>query len=131
MISPRVTIIIGQRTSTETNTHKSFLYSGWGGTFSDGSVLDDVWVLSIPAFRWFNVSPDRAQARYSHQCVQIGSQMVIIGGGNKRKWWESTDSFDRGLGVLDLNTISWKSGFEAKSDEYEGPAPVREWYDKK
>lgn len=62
----------------------------YGGTLEDRKFYDDVWVLSIPSFRWISVQdanntelinngPDAG--RKGHTCTMWeDSQMIILGG---------------------------------------------------
>lgn len=63
-------------------------------------------------------------------CVRVGSQMIVVG-GNDNPVWNKEDPFKQGLGVLSLNTLEWKEGFEAHSTKYQGPRVVRDWYDER
>lgn len=89
--------------------------------------MDDAWILSIPAFRWFQVDA-KSDPRYSHACARHGSQMIVVG-GNDNPVWNKKDPFPQGLGIFSLNTLAWEDGFEAESAKYQGPKAVRDWYD--
>ena len=67
----------------------------------------DVYVLSIPAFRWFRAnSPDTAR-RNRHRCKVVGNrQMLVIGGsllGNSDL--TKVDPHPNGLGIFDLTSL--------------------------
>ena len=63
-----------------------FLHGGKiiGGSTNAG--LDDIYVLSLPAFRWFHGNQISGQGRPGHTCHATGSgQMIFIGGvGNSQ-----------------------------------------------
>lgn len=104
----------------------------YGGS-TDPSTAN-VWVLSLPAFRWFSIKLDSekdSSQRKGHSCVRVGSQMIVVGGikgDTLRSTPDEPDLFPQGLGILDLNTGTWKSEFSAKSPSYEGPRVIRDWY---
>lgn len=102
----------------------SYMYAGYD---SDGGVIEDIWILSLPAFRWFKATTKNAFSRFGHSCVVVGSQMVVVG-GFREPLWQKSDHFENGIGVLDLNSLTWKDSFTADSASYEGPTAVRAWY---
>ncbi|KAH8169147.1 kelch motif domain-containing protein [Sarocladium implicatum] len=110
------------------NTYDIFMYGG-----SNNPSTVNVWVLSLPAFRWFSIELDSdkdSSQRKGQTCVRVGSQMIVVGGikGDTIQSSDEPDPFPQGLGVLDLNTGRWKSGFSANSPSYEGPRVIRDWY---
>jgi hypothetical protein len=57
--------------------------------------------------------------------------MVVVGGNNGQGVLanlDSPDKFGQGLGILDMNTGTWKSEFSKTSPSYEGPRVIRDWY---
>lgn len=91
--------------------------------------MDDAWVLSIPAFRWFRVDA-KSDTRYSHACARVGSQMIVVG-GNDNPVWNKKDPFPKGLGIFSLNSLEWKDTFEADAAKYQSPSVVRTWYNER
>lgn len=96
---------------------------------NDGSVF----ILSLPAFMWFQIPPQSSSApefeppRESYNTmasciVAPGSRQVIFFGvGSKNK-----DSCDKGKGVYvyDLNDLAWKDAYDEGSVGFEVPSPV-------
>lgn len=87
-----------------------------------------MYILSLPAFRWFHVKLD-ASPRLQHQCVRAGSrQMIIVGGITAEFTWEIEDDWANGIAVMDMVDLVWKSRYEVYSDLYESPEMVKNFY---
>ncbi|KAH8898063.1 hypothetical protein GQ53DRAFT_678017 [Thozetella sp. PMI_491] len=105
-------------------TTEIFIY---GGKTQSNVVLDDVYVLSIPAFRWFK--GPTGTPRLGQRCVAgNGRQMISIGGLNGGVWLD-TDTWRQGIGVLDMTALEWISGYDAGAAKYTYPDVVKAWYD--
>ncbi|KAF5505300.1 Kelch repeat-containing protein [Colletotrichum siamense] len=110
------------------NTFEVFIYGGWG---SKQGVLSDVYVLSVPGFRFFKASGD-STPRFDQACVVVGRrQMLSIGGirsTNAIQGWTEPDPWPYGLGVFDMTEMIWKDGYSADDAAYESPEIVKQWY---
>ena len=110
------------------SSHSIYVFGGWGNTFggSDG----DVYVLSIPSFRWIRVNQESTQ-RSMHHCSLIGSNTMLVVGGitpsynNPRpddpSGCDTTSMFAQGLGMFSLNDHSWSTSYDPVS----GTAPYQ------
>ena len=114
------------------------MYAGWSGNDGVGqSAYDEVWVLALPAFRWFKAEYSARYPRYGHTCHIVGNrQMLTIGGLNASGTdpvdaWFSPDSFTQGIGVFDMTDMRWASSYDATAAPYAQPEVVRAWYNKK
>ena len=114
-----------------------------GNPTAPGEFLDDVWVLSVPAFRWISINDTNNQerisdgsvaGRHSHTCTMWrDSQMIVLGGIYARPAATAVGS-DRHLSVcdtiysplrlLDTSTYSWQSEYSPSGDPYSVPAVV-------
>ena len=115
----------------------------YGGTPKNGEYLDDVWVLSVPAFRWIAIndtnnqerlSDDSVAGRNSHTCIMWRDhQMIVLGGIYPRPAATAVGS-DRNVSVcdtvysplrlLDTSTYSWQSEYKPSENPYSVPAAV-------
>ncbi|KAL8817397.1 MAG: hypothetical protein Q9223_003764 [Gallowayella weberi] len=117
------------------------LYGGYNET--SNNYHDDVWVLSIPSFRWISVNDtnnverdnDGPKAgRKGHTChIWRESQMIVLGGiyarnaatlpqgDGKNSVCDTTYSPIR---LLDTSSYSWKSQFIPNDIEYKIPPVV-------
>ena len=111
--------------------------SGSGGNLSEQSsasntALDEVWVLSLPAFAWFKANYTAQNNRWRHTCNIAGNrQMITIGGINindQNLGGQSKDPFSQGFGVFDLTELTWSSGYDAHAAPYETPGVIKDWY---
>lgn len=123
-------------------SYEIFIYGGkvTGGTF------DDIYILTIPGFRWFRVPDHYSPPRVHHACTTVGvslgesddddrstrrRQMLTSGGvsheGEGR--WGEDDPWQYALGIFDLTELVWKDEYDAKAEDYETPDMIRDWYD--
>lgn len=114
----------------DNNRRNSFLYGGSGDVEQSSA---DVYVLSIPAFRWLRISAPGGTQRAAHQCAVAGQRQMIVVGGFKvspstNDDWASTDVWSQGLGVFDLTAMQWMDHFDPDADAYDSPSPIKDWY---
>lgn len=119
--------------SQDGNSHDIYVYGGLTGTRTlidiKEKATDDVWVLSIPSFKWTKVySGDSQSARYGHRCQKISDhQMMVVGGAvpnlGSAGCLSPADSF---LRVFDFNTLEFANIYDPSSTDskYEVPSPV-------
>lgn len=106
-----------------------FVYGGsLAGDGAGGAQLEDVWVLSIPSFEWFNVysgttntSTAAAGKREAHSCHAVaGRQMLVYGGRTKPQ--ETCDK--TGVFVFDMVSLDWQTEFKPAAGPYQVPSMV-------
>jgi hypothetical protein len=99
---------------------------------SENTNLDEVWVLSLPAFVWFKANYAANQTRGRHTCEIVGNrQMLSIGGTdpNDANVGQLTkDPMAQGLQIFDLTRMAWTSGYDANAPPYQSPQVVKDWY---
>ncbi|KEF59351.1 uncharacterized protein A1O9_04195 [Exophiala aquamarina CBS 119918] len=91
--------------------------------------LAEVYILSIPSFRWYKANTNPTVSRYRHTCEIVGQrQMVVIGGLTSGvKYANLTkDPLKQGLGIFDLTTLEWRSSYNASAEAYRSPDIVKE-----
>lgn len=117
----RVDFCLVAAPSQDNSTANIYLY---GGT-SDGTIFDDVYVLSLPSFTWVKVFTG-SDARWSVTCHFVPPrQMITVGGGGKSSDITSDCDWEyKSLAVLDLSTIGWGSVFDAGAPAYDIPEDV-------
>ncbi|KAG5753169.1 hypothetical protein H9Q70_004224 [Fusarium xylarioides] len=112
------------------NTYDIYVYGGWNTWNDKTKAYGDVWVLSLPAFKWFKAEVEGPK-RGMHGCALVGKrQMLSIGGNNwgKDEGWKDKDPWTQGIGVLDLPSLTWSSEYDAEAEDYEPPKAVKDWY---
>jgi hypothetical protein len=119
--SSRVDFCLVAAPAQDNSSTNIYLY---GGT-SDGTIFDDVYVLSLPSFTWVKVFTG-SDARWSVTCHFVPPrQMITVGGGGKSSNITSDCDWEtKSLAVLDLSTIGWSSVYDAGAPAYEVPDEV-------
>ena len=63
----------------------SFMYGGFfKNDESEQQIWDEIWILSIPAFRWFKVYEATDISRSGHTCHNVDSRYMMVIGGTIR-----------------------------------------------
>ncbi len=100
------------------SSHSIYVFGGWGNTAggSDGNV----YVLSIPSFRWIRVNID-SDLRARHHCGLIGNHTMLVVGGikpngeilqpNDTSGCDTSPMFAQGLGIFSLNNHTWATNY--------------------
>jgi hypothetical protein len=97
-----------------------FIYGGDNGLSipSNQYAKDEVWVLSVPSFRWTKVSAGTSgHGRSGHVCSRpLPNQMLLLGG-----WNYNFDGFciqdGSVIDVFDLNDLKWTKHYDPQSYE--------------
>ncbi|OAP56043.1 hypothetical protein AYL99_10195 [Fonsecaea erecta] len=122
----------------DVSTKTWFVYGGMTNTTYDLNYPDEpgylnVYVLSLPAFRWFQTPATTTTRRCSHTCSVIGNrQMVSIGGRPPSTFNQFGADFDEwasGIGVMDMTELQWKDHYDAGAAPYERSQLVQKYYD--
>lgn len=106
--------VLAHKADVSQTTFEIFVYGGTNGLERPGGAIpatDNVYVLSMPAFRWFNVhSGNESHARTRHACAMPSpNQMLVVGGWpGTGKCFEDWSTLD----VFDLNTLEWLRKFD-------------------
>ncbi|KJK61802.1 Kelch motif [Aspergillus parasiticus SU-1] len=113
------------------SSYSIYVFGGMANTtaLSDGNV----YVLSVPSFRWIRVTDDNS-IRIKHKCVRPQNNTMIVVGGNipvtngeYDPLPQNCDSatFANGIGIFDLHSLSWMSNYNASyNDAYRIPSKV-------
>lgn len=118
----RVDYCIFLARATDTSSANIYMYGGRG---LDGSVFDDVHILSLPSFTWTKVYQG-ASGRYGHTCHRAGTRtMISVGGAPATNQTTGTcDWQTKGLNVFDISDNTWGSKYTKSTSDYEVPSPV-------
>lgn len=96
--------------AADRSSYNIYAYGGYDGT-ADSTLFDEVWILSLPAFKWILVpGSQNIHGRKSHRCfTPYPNQMMTIGGSGLFGGGLRTQTmFD----VLNLNTLNWTGGYD-------------------
>lgn len=131
-------------------TLHSFIYAGanvpvYGGHYPtpeevrSTSALDEVYILTLPAFVWFKANYTSTVSRQGHTCHVVGNRQLLTIGGIDPAEQEmaaliadnATDPFSQGLGIFDLTKLTWSDEYVADESEYQSPQVVSQYYQTK
>ncbi|KAE8155133.1 hypothetical protein BDV25DRAFT_135177 [Aspergillus avenaceus] len=104
------------------SSHSIYMFGGIGPTMgvSDGNV----YVLSVPSFRWIRVFDDNT-VRSKHKCQLARKHTMIVIGGivpvDNDEYVPRLQNCDgamfaNGVGIFDLRTLSWMTNYNASDD---------------
>ncbi|KAJ4270495.1 hypothetical protein NW762_002182 [Fusarium torreyae] len=111
-------------------TYEIYIYGGWNTWYSKTKSFGDVWVLSLPGFRWFKAD-NEAPRRAMHGCALAGNRQMLSIGGNdniQKGGWRDKDPWKQGIGILDLPSMTWSNEYDADASKYDSPEVVKNWY---
>ena len=101
---------------------------------------DQVYILSLPAFRWFKATFPPRFSRALHTCHTTNNtnQMIIIGGVDPTNdtvfiasadyGGEPIDPWPEGIAIFDMTALKFKDSYEANGDKYETPDLIKRFY---
>ncbi|MCJ1268935.1 hypothetical protein MMC22_008823 [Lobaria immixta] len=105
---------------------------------SQASHSDQVYILSLPSFRWFRANYTSAYSRSGHTCHVTNSQMIMIGGqdptycsqfqGDGDATQAPADPWLKGIGVFDMNALRFKDSYQADARAYETSDVIKNYY---
>lgn len=99
----------------------SYLYGGRG---ANNVFFDDMWVLSLPSFTWTKLYEGKSP-RFGHTCHQVAERTLLtVGGIVDFNYSGNCDWEFKGVGVMDISTLTWGSVFDANPKAYEVPGVV-------
>ncbi|KAJ5677548.1 uncharacterized protein N7477_003181 [Penicillium maclennaniae] len=103
------------------SSHNVYIYGGYNGYEYDSVPSDDVYILSLPSFKWIKAySGTTIHGRSGHRCIKVyPNQMLAIGGLHV----DPTNCVDGGIIVnFNLNTLVFQSTYDpAEWNEYKVP----------
>ena len=111
-------------------TYEIFIHGGdvpgGSGATSNIAALDQIYVLSLPSFQWFEADYPPTVARFGHSCHVVGygqRQLLIVGGAPSINSWIDTegnirDQWSWGLGVWDMTEMRWSDRYDAQAEPY-------------
>ena len=116
----------------------SFIFGGavnpafdWASPDDEG--YKDVYLLSLPAFRWFEANATVDVRGASHTCSVIGKrQMISIGGrlpSSRRALGREPDPWSSSIGIFDMTLLRWRDHYDADAEKYDTPDPIKRYYD--
>ncbi|KAK8189974.1 uncharacterized protein BKA78DRAFT_146639 [Phyllosticta capitalensis] len=131
---PRTEFCAGLSAAADDSSFQITIHGGWSQ--ENTIALNDVYVLSIPAFRWIKINatgdPDTAENQYAgrhrHHCeVWNDAQLLVVGGEAYANGTSLNDQCNATghppIKVLDTSSYTWTTEFYTNKT-YEVPAAV-------
>lgn len=134
---PRTEFCAGVSAAPDDSSFQITIHGGWDGL--NNGTYNDVYVLSIPAFRWIKINdsnnPDwlgsHLPGRNRHKCEVWNERQLIVSGGlvtsvtdNITHLNEDRNSKYPPFKVLDTSTYSWRATFDPNLEDYTVPDSV-------
>ena len=109
------------------------MYAGYNGTLGSGAEqYDELWILTIFAFKWILASVRHTASRIGHTCHVVGGRQVLTIGGVNPSYgdvWSAPDYNNiQGLGTFDLSALTWQEAYVSDVPPYERSKPVQNVY---
>ena len=126
-------LVFGGFNSYANSLHdNSFVHGGWSDRIAGSESKDssDVYILTLPGFRWFRVAAS-APSRAGSSCQVVGNrQLLSIGGWDPTAIapYASKDPWNYGIGIFDMTELSWRPRYNADSAPYVRSDVVNEYY---
>jgi hypothetical protein len=125
--------------ASNNDTYEIMVYAGWNGQLGPVAIpFDEVYVLSLPSFNWFKADYFAGNPRHALTCEHIGGgQIVTIGGVNTtqsgpddlyKDVFNTADPFTQGLGIFDLNTMTWSKSYSSGQTTYSPASSIQRYY---
>ncbi|KAI9692393.1 MAG: hypothetical protein M1822_006624 [Bathelium mastoideum] len=129
----RIEFCSGVSAAPDSSSFQITIYGGYN--LFDGTALNDIYALTIPAFEWINVTPTNQSGgdgakygRHYHHCeVWQDSQMLVLGGVvellNSGDTVNGCDTTHPPLLLLNTITYEWMDTFEPQM-RYTQPSQI-------
>ncbi|KAJ5337987.1 Galactose oxidase/kelch beta-propeller [Penicillium brevicompactum] len=103
------------------SSHNIYIYGGYNGLEYNANPSDDVYILSLPSFRWIKAySGTSTHSRSGHRCLKVyPDQMLVVGGQHV----DQSKCLEGGVIVdFNLNTLKFQDKYDPTSwGEYKVP----------
>ncbi|KAJ5157735.1 uncharacterized protein N7482_008835 [Penicillium canariense] len=110
--------------ASDGSSHNIYIYGGYNGIELDNNPSDDVYILSLPSFKWVKAySGTNTHGRSGHQCIKVyPDQMLALGGVRVG----ATTCLGGGVIVnFNLNSLNFQDSYDPKQwSKYEVPDVV-------
>ena len=129
----RVSFCISGAQETETGLYEIFVFGGTTGYDFGLSNVDShqVYILTLPAFRWIRAANSSTASRAAQHCLAIGNRhMLSIGGYDPTVPNRSAvvDPWPYGLGIFDMTALQWADKYDAAAMPYVQSDQVKTYY---
>lgn len=110
--------------ASDGSSHNIYIYGGYDGLEFDSNPSDDVYVLSLPSFKWVKAyNGTSTHSRSGHRCIKVyPDQMLVLGGQHV----DTTKCLEGGIAIsFNLNKLEFQDRYDpAVWNEYQVPRVV-------
>lgn len=123
--NPRLDACAAMGVAPDNSSYNTYVH---GGRSPSGD-FDEVWVLTLPYFRWIKVVKGSFPI-FGHNCHLVGSKQMLILGGNR--YTQVKDKHPcylgrTGVAIFDMTTLQWADRIAIPDRPYEVPFAIVEW----
>ena len=112
----------------DNSSHNIYLYGGYLPSQGPLTCLNDVFILTLPAFHWVSVYPSvndtsdlDIRKRSQHKCEKLHEKYLVAyrgnNAGNDCDYEKGRQKF-QGLGIFDMSSLEWTTKMELGNPEY-------------
>lgn len=110
--------------SSDGSSHNIYIYGGYDGLEINSNPSDDVYILSVPSFKWIKAyNGSSTHSRSGHRCVKVyPDQMLALGGQHVA----GSNCLEDGVVVnFNLNKLEFQDSYDpTKWEDYKVPQLV-------
>jgi hypothetical protein len=110
--------------ASDGSSHNIYIYGGYDGLKATSNPSDDVYILSLPSFKWIKAySGTGTHSRSGHRCLKVyPDQMLAVGGQHV----DASKCLEGGVIVdFNLNTLKFQDNYDpATWSQYKVPSLV-------
>jgi hypothetical protein len=118
---PRSNFCAVAMSAIDGSSHNIYVYGGQNG--DDNEALDDMWILTLPAFHWIPVNVESVP-RFGLACASLADRYLLTYGGHQMNYVRPTpnryewacDQEQQGLRLFDLTNLVWTSRYESPTN---------------
>ena len=129
----RTTFCVVAASAPDGSSHNIYMYGGESKS-NEPSAFKDMWILSIPSFRWIRVNVESVP-RKAHGCTAVAQRYMLTYGGVASGWGvegdeEECDQKNYGLRLFHLSNLDWTTQYDGPASSTQGYTVPKLVYDK-
>jgi hypothetical protein len=96
------------------SSHNIYWYGGFDGIDESEPFSDDVWILSVPSFKWMKgYSGNSTHGRAGHKCVKPYPDQMFVIGGYPSLGGDTFSCVESGIvQVFNLSSVTWMTSYD-------------------
>lgn len=112
--------------ASDNSTFNIYYYGGFDGVAWKEDYYDDVWVLSLPTFRWVQLNKGKSDlGRIGHNCFSPAPNQMLVFGGTKPLPGNTVDCVGDIVRNFNLSSGEWLESYHPDDyDDYSIPEQV-------